>query len=78
MSTRESLSPDSLPFDSAMERYKAQGNLKRFEALNEAAQILDLSKRMLIQQRVKDFTANDVVELSKLVMELESRKAGAA
>jgi len=76
--SRESLSPDNLPFDSAMERFKEGGNLRRFEALNEAAQILDLSKRMLIQQRVKDFTANDVIEMSKLVMELEARKAGAA
>lgn len=73
---RESLSPDSRPFDAEMSRYA--GDPDRVRALQETAQILELSKRMLIQQRVKDFTAHDVIEVSKLVFALETRKAGTA
>lgn len=72
----DDISPSALPFTSRIRDY-TQG-LRDPSSINIAASIVifeyvDLAKRILLEHRVKEFTAADVVSLAAL-LELRDRE----
>lgn len=67
MSTPEDISPNSLPFSSRMREYAGTGSGPHPEVAHTAFSYVDIAKRMLLELRVRDFTAGDVVALAAIM-----------
>ena len=68
----EDYSPESMPFDKA---YSALPTLTKPSvrgALVDVCDTVDMAKRILMQNRVRQFTAADVVELTRIILEREN------
>jgi hypothetical protein len=72
MSIPDDISPSSLPFTTRMREYlNASGNSGPHpEVAHTVFEYVDIAKRMLLELRVRDFTAGDVVALAGI---MESR-----
>lgn len=73
----DDMSPDSLPFSTRVREIIAQEseNLLNLEPPETMFQYVDLAKRILLELRVRNFTASDVVALAS-TMEARDRHFG--
>lgn len=60
---------DTHPFDFAMDKLRKDSLIR--DALIEVGDTVEMAKKILLQNRVRDFNAADVLALTKLVMERE-------
>jgi len=60
--------PDTQPFDLKMSNLPALGCNAERAALIDVADKVDFSKRILLQHKVKAFTAADVVRLTEIIL----------
>ena len=69
--------PDTQPFELALSNI-APGHEVERDSLIDVADTIDFAKRILLQCRVKNFTAADVIRVAEMIMErrhiIESRK----
>lgn len=63
------VNPEAMPFDAALEQMR--GNPTFRDALIEVGDTVEMAKKILLQNRVRDFTAADVLALTRMVMERE-------
>lgn len=61
--------PDTQPFDLALSNLPQFGNEAERAALIHTYDTVDFAKRILLQLRVKNFTAADVVSLAGIIMQ---------
>jgi len=61
--------PDTQPFDLALSNLPPFGNDAERAALISVFDTVDFSKRILLQLRVKNFTAADVVRVAEMIMQ---------
>lgn len=66
----DDLSPESMPFDTALKSISISHHYMR-GALIDAGDSVDMAKRILLQHRVRNFSAEDVVRLAIAIMERE-------
>jgi hypothetical protein len=64
----EHLHPDTDPFEVKLRSLPAVGAEAERQALVDIADTIDFAKRILLQHKVKAFTAADVVRVAELVM----------
>jgi len=64
MSIPEDISPASLPFTTKMREHLSVSGGPSPEAAHTVFDYVDLAKRILLELRVRDFTAADVVALA--------------
>lgn len=67
MSIPEDISPNSLPFSTRMRELAGTGSGPHPEVAYTAYSYVDIAKRMLLELRVRDFTAADVVALAGIM-----------
>ena len=70
---------DTHPFDAAIDKLRNAGLIR--DALIEVGDTVEMAKKILLQNRVRDFNAADVLALTKMVMDREqvlSARADAA
>jgi hypothetical protein len=60
--------PDTQPFDLALSNLPPFGREAERAALIDVSDTVDFAKRILLQHRVKNFTAADVVRLAEMIM----------
>jgi hypothetical protein len=63
------MSPDTHPFDLAISNLRGAGHFR--DALIEVGDTVEMAKKILLQNRVRDFGAADVIALTKMVLERE-------
>ena len=66
----QEISHESLSFDTALQEFP-QGEYR--DALIHVNNTVDMAKRMLLQNRVKQFSASDVVQLVRIILDCEAR-----
>lgn len=67
----DDLSPDSKPFDKALEQSPYPIHPHMHAALVDVNDSVDMAKRILLQNRVRDFSAADVVALALGIVQRE-------
>lgn len=60
--------PDTQPFDLALSNIPKLGFEAERSALIDVADTIDFAKRILLQHRVKNFTAADVVQVAEMIL----------
>jgi hypothetical protein len=60
--------PDAQPFDAALSDFPPEGQEADRIAAIDVLRKIDLAKRILLQNRVKNFTAADVVRVAEMIM----------
>lgn len=60
--------PDSNPFDSVIDEFKP---FPIRQAATDVFDMIDLSKRILLQHKVRNFEACDVIRVTELIFERE-------
>ena len=75
MSSPEDISPNAQPFSNRMREYIHQGGTTgpHPEVAHTVYDYVDIAKRMLLELRVRDFSASDVVALAA-IMEARDRE----
>lgn len=64
----QDISPSSLPFHSKMrEIASSKEGLVSFDAAYSVFEYVDIAKRILLEHRVRDFSASDVVALAAVI-----------
>lgn len=63
------INPETQPFDAALSNMR--GNSLFRDALVEVGDSVEMSKKILLQNRVRDFGAADVLVLTKLILDRE-------
>lgn len=63
------INSDTHPFDAALDRLRTDTLIR--DALIEVGDTVEMAKKILLQNRVRDFNAADVLALTRLVMERE-------
>lgn len=69
MKTNEDISPDAQPFESAMRNLPNLTPEHVRASLAWSCDTVDMAKRILLQCRVRQFTAADVVALTRIIHE---------
>lgn len=64
------MNQDAYPFDAALEVNKVPHQIH--SALVEVCDTVDMAKKILLQNRVRDFTAKDVIALTQMIFEREA------
>ncbi len=64
-----SYNPDTNPFDFKMSNLPQFGADIERQALANVADDIDFAKRMLLQHKVKSFTAADVIEVARMIQQ---------
>lgn len=68
--------PDTQPFDLKLSNLPALGCNAERAALIDVADTVDFSKRILLQHKVKAFTAADVIRLTEIILaRIDANKA---
>ncbi len=70
MSIPDDISPSSLPFSTRMREHLGKHTGPHPEVAHTVFEYVDIAKRMLLELRVRDFSAADVVALAAI---MESR-----
>jgi hypothetical protein len=70
MSTPDDISPSNLPFSTRMREHLNNNSGPHPEVAHTVFDYVDIAKRMLLELRVRDFSAADVVALATI---MESR-----
>lgn len=69
----ENIHPDTNPFDLAYRNIcKVSTPPTVLQSLVDVADTVDMAKRILLQNRVRQFTATDVVALTALILDREN------
>lgn len=63
------MSPDTHPFDLAISNLRGAGLMR--DALIEVGDTVEMAKKILLQNRVRDFAASDVVKLTEMILQRE-------
>jgi hypothetical protein len=64
--------PDSEPFELKLSNLPPTAPVHQRAALVMVNDNIDFAKRMLLQNRVRDFTASDVIEVAKMILRLQT------
>jgi hypothetical protein len=67
--TMTNYNPDTEPFDLKLSNLPAIGAEAERAALIDVADTIDFAKRILLQHRVKAFTAADVIRVTEIILE---------
>lgn len=63
------LNPDMQPFDIALQNLSFAAPAGTREALVDVADTIDFAKRILLQHKVKTFTASDVIAVAQMILD---------
>ena len=63
------MNPEMQPFDIALRNLPINAPVGTRDALVDVADTIDFAKRILLQHKVKTFSASDVVAVAKMILD---------
>ena len=68
-----SYDPDTQPFDQALALIERTRFGTEYESLTDVSEAIDMAKRMLLQHKVRNFSATDVIVVAQMIVGQQSK-----